>query len=129
VSAEQLADERDAERFRELWESNDRDPASALPWRSLPIRVWALLHEGPKTLAEIAEELQIPPNSVSGAVGALRKRGQDIFCPCPWRERGQPRKYHLIPREPLKVVQSTRGLSLVPRSGKLKRNQVIIELK
>lgn len=128
VSEEQLADQREAERFRDLWRASDAR-GLPLPWRSLPIKVWALLREGPLTAAEIAEELKVPESHVSGAVTALRKHGQDIFTPHTRANHRGRRKYHLIQREPLRIVEGPHGLRLYPPGGRLRKNEVPIELK
>lgn len=136
VSEEQLADEREAERFRDLWIANDGD-GLPLPWRSLPIKVWALLREGPLTAAEIAEELKLPDElevaeeRVKYAIRVLRQRGQDIFNPHTRANHNQRqrRKYHLIEGEPLRIVEGPHGLRLAPPSGRLRGNEVLIELK
>jgi len=129
VSEEQLADEREEARFQELWEENHGDREPPAPWRSLPIRVWTMLRQGPLTAAEIAEELRVSRDSVHYAITALRKHGQDVFCPSIWRERGRPRKYHLIPSGPLRMVAGPQGLCLAPPDGDLKPHQVVIEVE
>lgn len=128
VSEEQQADDREAERFRDLWQASG-GPGLPLPWRSLPIKVWALLREGPLTVAEIAEELKIPADRVSGAVSALRRHGQDIFSPHTRANHRGPRHYHLIQRQPLLISEGPYGLRLAPRDGCLRDNEVVIELK
>ena len=137
VSEEQLADEREAERFRELWRPRE-GCGLPLPGRSLPIQVWALLREGPLTAAEIAEELKLPDEPevakkrVEYAIRVLREHGQDIFNPPTRATHNQPRKkrkYHLIEGEPLKIVEGPNGLRLALPSGRLRGNEVLIELK
>ena len=125
---EELADELEAQRFRILWEENEA-PGLPSPWRSLPIKVWALLHEGPLTASEIAAKLQATPSAVRAAIRTLREHGQDIFCPHTRYNHRQERKYHLVPRQPLRVVEGPAGLRLAPRDGKVGPRRVIIELK
>ena len=134
VSEEQQADKREAERFRDLWIASN-GTGMALPWRSLPIKVWALLKEGPLTAAEIAEELMLPDEPriaqarIKYAVRALRKHGQDIFTPHTRANHGRPREYHLIQRQPLLISEGPQGLRLAPQNGRARDDEVIIELK
>ena len=134
VSEEQQADDREAERFRDLWRASD-GPGLPLPWRSLPIKVWALLSEGPLTAAEIAKELMLPDGSkvaekrVDRAVSTLRKHGQDIFKPHTRANHRRQREYHLVQRRPFLISEGPHGLRLAPRDGRPRGNEVIIELK
>ena len=63
------------------------------------------------------------------AIRTLREHGQDIFCPHTRYNHRQERKYHLVPRQPLRVVEGPAGLRLAPRDGKVGPRRVIIELK
>lgn len=134
VSEERQADEREAERFRDLWKASEGF-GPPLPWRSLPIKVWALLKEGPLTPAGIVRELMLPGGSkaaearVKYAVRTLRERGQDIFQPHTRANHRKPREYHLIQRRPLLISEGPYGLRLAPRDGRPRGNEVIIELK
>jgi biotin operon repressor len=126
VSLEQEAAEREAERFRELWEANDRDYLPP-PCRSIPIKVWALLKRGPLTARELAEQLHCRKDTVQQGVFYLRRSGQRIgnlsdryhdLC-----------KYQLLPGPPLKILETPRGLKLAPLSGRVRVNEVVIELR
>jgi hypothetical protein len=126
VSLEQQAAEREAERFRDLWEGNDRDYLPP-PFRSIPIKVWALLKCGPLNSHELAEELSYRDGAVRQGVFDLRRRGQRIVnLPGKYHDR---RKYQLLPGPPLKIIESPRGLTLLPLSGRVRANEVVIELR
>ena len=126
VSLEQEAAEREGERFRELWETN-RQSYLLPPFRSIPIKVWALLKRGPCNITELAEELYCPENTVYKGIIRLRRRGQRIINPGnKHRERA---RYQLLPGPPLQIIESARGLTLLPLSGRVRENEVVIELK
>ena len=128
IRLESLRDQAEAEsvgRFRELWEENGC-AGLAPPVRSLPIRLWALLHGGSFTADEIAERLACRPRSAYVAVQRLRDAGQMIEN----RRSGYgPGKFCLVEGPPLVVVESRDGIRL-PRSGSRRsRGEVMIELK
>ena len=125
VTVKQEADEESADRFRDLWESNDRQGLPP-PVRSLPIKLWALLHEGPRSAEEIAWKLNCAVKSAYVAVQRLRDEGQAIV-----NQRGGhgPGRYCLLEGPPLKVVENRDGIRLPRRGARRCRNEVIIELK
>ena len=126
VSLEQEAAAREAERFRDLWETDDRDGLPP-PFRSVPIKVWALLKRGPLTAPELVAELRCTDASVRMAVRRLRKRGQRIVL-LPARYKC-PHKYQLLPGPPLKIIETSRGLTLLPSTGLVRASEVMIELR
>ena len=126
VSLKREAARREAERFRDLWETNEKSYLSP-PYRSIPIKVWALLKCGPLSSHELAEELCYRAGAVRQGVFDLRRRGQRIVnLPGEYHDR---RKYQLLPGPPLKIIESPRGLNLAPLSGRVRANEVVIELK
>lgn len=126
VSLEQEAAERETERFRDLWESNDRGYLLA-PRRSVPVKVWAFLTEGPARPQEIAEELRCTKSAVQVAIHYLRLSGQNITTLLD--TDGLRCTYELQPGPPLKLLETPRGLKLAPKSGRVRANEVVIELR
>jgi len=125
VTEEQEADDRATGRFRELWEAYDGEDLPP-PVRSLQIKVWALLNEGPRTIEEISRELRCSKPVAYVAVRVLRGRGQNIVNR---RDGPGPGKYHLLESPPLKIAERAGILRLASKDGRLRGDEVIIELK
>ncbi|MCK5805779.1 MAG: hypothetical protein KAI66_23310, partial [Lentisphaeria bacterium] len=126
VSLEQEAAEREAERFHDLWAANNPDFLPP-PRRSIPVKVWAFLTQGPARPQEIAEELRCTKGAVAAGVFYLRLSGQNVATLLD--RDGRQCTYELRPGPPLRLLETPRGLKLAPRSGRVRANETVIELK
>lgn len=126
VSLEQEAAEREAERFRDLWEPHD-EGFLLPPHRSIAIKVWALLKCGPLTILDIAEQLRCREAAAYKSIFDLRKHGQRIINPR--NNHREHREYELLAGPPLKIIETPRGLHLAPLHGRVRANEALIELK
>jgi len=124
-TVEDKAEREAAARFRDIWQDNDFTSLPP-PVRSLPIKVWALLHEGAFTVTQIAELLACAPRSVYVCIQRLRDAGQHITN----ERRGRgPGRFRLEPGPPLQVILDRDGIRLPHGGSRRSRNEVIIELK
>ena len=130
VSVEREVRELEAERFRELWERDDDRDGLQAPYRSIPIKVWALLNRGPLTAPEIAEELGCRRGAVQLAIWKLRGVGQNIRTLRKTHNGHQGRcTYQLLPGPALKITQGPRGMRLGRLKGGCLPDEIEMELR
>ena len=124
-TVQERSDGESVARFRELWEANDCRGLPP-PVRSLPIKVWALLREGPLTVGEVAERLGCAVRSVYVCVQRLRDEGQVLVNE---RSGRGPGRYELRDGPALRVVENRDGIRLLRAGARRCVGEVVIELR